>query len=227
MFSQNVEHFFKPEARASGRSLVTQGKVSFQRPSDTEIVSYIRASTSFKVSLKSPSVSDSTINVDCTCPQSKKGQFCKHIWATLLAVEAKDADFFDSKTEIEKRTAGSIEKETKSKLTDAQVESRSAFAKKQADYRKEQYQKQKQRQKDFKNSKKESTDQPQLPTDVERALQFFLDNGFPLRESLSKSAVNLAMKKLARIFHPDVGGSHQEIVALNLHTDILIEFAKN
>ena len=52
MMIQSWEHFFKPEVRASGRSLVTQAKVSIQQPSDTEVVAYIRATPPLKVVLK-------------------------------------------------------------------------------------------------------------------------------------------------------------------------------
>jgi len=220
------EHFFKPEVRSSGRAFVTKGKVSQSRPSDTEIQTYVRASTSLKVTCKSESVESKTVTVDCTCPQLKKGQFCKHIWAALLMIEEENSDFLDSKTELEKKSLTALESTTKPKPSQTQMDSQAAYKLKQADYRKQQYQKQKQLAKDRKQAKKNIANSPEFPPAVELALKFFLDNGFPLRESLSKESVGLANKKLARIFHPDVGGSHSEILELNKFAEILTKFAK-
>lgn len=219
------EHFFKPEIRSSGRSFVTKGKVSLSQPSDTEIQAYIKASTSYKVTFKSPSVSSNTITVDCTCPQSKKGQFCKHIWATLLIVEEKKSDFLDSKTELQKKSQSAAEAAPKAKLSQKQIDSQAAYKLKQADYRKEQYQKQKKRLKDIK-AKKNAPEPDLYPPTIEKALEYFLLNGFDLRNSMNKEAISFAMKKLARIFHPDVGGSHDEILELNKFSEVLTKFSK-
>ena len=105
MSVENWEHFFKPEVRSSGQSLFAQGKVSLSQPSDTEIVAFIRISSPLKVSLKSKSVSSDTVYADCNCPTGKKDLFCKHIWAALLATEAKTPEFFEDKTEIEKMSS--------------------------------------------------------------------------------------------------------------------------
>ncbi len=224
MSLKTLEHFFKPEARNSGKTLLAKNKVSASQLSDTEIQCYVRASTSFKAILKLDSVSSKTIQANCTCPQSKKGQFCKHLWAALLVVEKDFPDFLEDKTDIEK-----ILDQPKSKisLSQSQIDSKKAFAEKQKAYQKEQYQKQKERLKAFKKSQKTQPEIEQLPAAVENALAFFLENGFPLRESFDRASINLAKKKLARIFHPDVGGSHQEIVELNQNTEVLINFAKS
>lgn len=214
------QHFFKPEVRSSGRAFVTKGKVSVSQLSDTEIQGYVRASTSFKVVFKSPSVASKAVLVDCTCPPFKKGQFCKHIWAALLVIEDKFPDFLESKTEI-------LKKEHDEESDQVQ----SAYKLKQASYRKEQYQKQYQKQKErlkeIKKSKKNIPENPEFSAPIEKALKFFLENGFPLRESLNEVAIGTAKKKLARVFHPDIGGSHDEILELNKHSDVLIKFSKS
>lgn len=236
MLIENWEHFFKPEVRSSGRSLFAQGKVSITQPSDTEIVAYVRTSPPLKVILKSPSMSSNTIFADCNCPAGKKNMFCKHIWAGLLATEQKNPDFFDSKTEIEKQETSfkktdkpstSAQPTTQSlDKTKAWEEKQAAFKEKQNNYRKEQYQKQKQRLKEFKKNKKDLIPEATFPRDVEKALSFFSQNGFELRETLTKELVGAAMKKLARIFHPDLGGSHDESLELNKHTNILMGYIK-
>lgn len=223
------EHFFKPEVRSSGRALVA--KVSAAHPSDTEVTAYVRASTSFKITLKSPSVESPVIEADCNCPLSKKGPFCKHIWATLLVTEDKFPDFLDEKTEIKKGTAsrvatGAAPASKARPLSEAQQASQAAFKEKQTLYRKIQYQKQKKRAQEFKLAKKLATEAPKWPDNVEVALDYFTQNGFNLRESMTKTSIALAMKKLARIFHPDLGGTHAEFLELNRHTDTLMKFAK-
>ncbi|OYZ22291.1 MAG: hypothetical protein B7Y39_07765 [Bdellovibrio sp. 28-41-41] len=221
------EHFFKPEVRTAGRTLFSKGKVSLSQPSDTEIVVYIRATPGFKVILKTASVESQAVTVSCSCPIAKKDKFCKHAWAGLLAADDKYPDFFEAKTELERaeipaaKTGSSAASSAKSAEFAAK---QAAYSQKQTDYRKEQYQKQKERQKAYKESKKGVAKKPEFPKAVERALSFFADNGMDLSESLDKQTVSAAKKKLARVFHPDLGGDHEEIVELNNCTDILIEY---
>lgn len=229
MSIQIWEHFFKPEIRASGRALFSQGKVSIQRPSDTEIVAHIRISPPLKVSLKLQSMASDKINVDCNCSAGKKGILCKHIWAALLATEAKNPDFLESKTKIERKenTSRSAEKDRPSEKSQAYEAKQQAFKEKQATYRKEQYQKQKQRLKNIKDAKKTKYAEPErveFPRDIEEALSFFSKNGIELRDAMKKEIVGSAKKKLARIFHPDFGGSHDEILDLNKYSEALLKF---
>lgn len=238
MSVQNWEHFFKPEVRSSGRALFSQDKVSIVQPSDTEIVAYIRISSPLKVSLKTKSISSKTVFVNCNCPAGKKDLFCKHVWAALLAIEKKNPDFFEDKAEIETvASAGpagseSIQKPKPSKVTiqskvyeDKQAAYKAQQKEKQSLYRKIQYQKQKLRKNTLKNTKKSSSAESEFPSDVEKALNYFSENGFELRDSMNKEIIATAKKKLARIFHPDRGGTHEEILELNECSDILIKFA--
>lgn len=228
MSIQNWEHFFKPEVRSSGQSLVKQGKTSVSQPSDTEIVIYVRISPPLKVVFKATSVESPSFTVSCSCPAGKDGRFCKHIWAGLLATEKDNSDFFESKTKIEMKDLEEIEKKTpSSQATEREAafkEKQEVFKEKQNAYRKEQYQKQKARQKEFKNKKKNLPEESSYPLDVDAALQFFAKNGFELKESMNLESVGIAKKKLARIFHPDLGGSHSEIIELNHHSEILANF---
>ncbi len=222
MSIQIWEHFFKPEVRSSGRSLVNQGKVLPTRLSDTEIQSYVRVSSAAKVILKSPSIDSKTVLANCTCPLSKKGQFCKHIWAALLVIEQKYPDFLEDKVELEQGSSPLAEKKSFSQ---------EAYKLKQADYRKEQYQIQKQRIKDkktsMKGSQRNSPSELKFPPGVELAIKYFSQNGFDLKSSLNAENIGFAKKKLSRVFHPDVGGSHEEIQELNKFAEVLIKYAKN
>ncbi len=220
------EHFFKPDIRSAGQTLFNKGKVVSSRPSDTEIMVFIRATPGFKVLLKTPSVESQTVIVGCTCPAAKKNNFCKHAWAALLAAEDKYEDFFECKADLEKLETllPKIKRPALAARAAEFAEKQNAYKEKQASYRKEQYQKQKKRLKDFKELKKTGSKKPDLPGNVVRALSFFSDNGIELNESLDKQTVSAAKKKLARVFHPDFGGKHDEIVTLNNCADILIEY---
>ena len=241
MSIENWEHFFKPEVRTSGRRYFSEGSVNISQPSDTEIQAYIRGSTPIKINIKSPSMASPLLTADCTCPASKKGQLCKHIWATLLAVEEKKPEFFEDKEELQKgepltstetqsnaKSTSKFKPQAKRPPSEEQIEKAAAFKTKQADYRKAQYQKQKQRLKEKKPSKNRSHLQvASLPEEVEAAVSYFNENGFPIEAPFKIESVQVAKKKLSRIFHPDIGGSHQEIVELNKHAENLITYIES
>lgn len=204
------DQFFKPEVRHSGQKYINKELISISNPSETEIIGYVRSSSSFKVNLKTTTVESSTFQAHCTCPASKKGQLCKHVWAVLSVALTKYPDFFYSKNDIEQPSKVPVEK--------------SAYQIKQNDYRKAQYQKMKEQKKLFKNKKQSSV--PQFPVDVEKAIQYFNQNGFSFESEGSEEVVQSAKKKLSRLFHPDLGGSHNEIIELNRQSEILIQFFK-
>jgi uncharacterized Zn finger protein len=249
-------HYFKPEVRKAGEDLAGEGAVHISIAGDTQIQAYVRASKSLRVSLTSSSISSPVFQAGCSCPPFSKGQLCKHIWATILAAEEKAPDFFDSKTEVERLEATATEaagsakgdrhksswsqKPTPKPPTEAQIRSQEAFKAKQSEYRKQQYQKQKERLKEpakdgkasvggkfakpEKRTSKFAAPTPQYPEDVQKALDYFADNGFTFEGALDIEALRNARKILARVFHPDKGGTHEEILALNENFDILAEY---
>jgi hypothetical protein len=212
MSIENLDSFFNSSARSGGTSYFKEGRVSFSKPSSYEISSFVKPN--FKVSLKSESYNSQIIIADCNCLPSQKGQLCKHIYAVFLAVSEKSPDFFENKKEIQKSIK--IEK--------------AALKEKQNDYRKEQYQKQKKRLKEIKNSKKNISNKSvhSFPTHIQQAIDYFAKNGFAFDASVDENSILLARKKLARIFHPDAGGSHDESTELNCNSEILLKyFGKN
>lgn len=222
------EHYFKPETRNSGRALLAKGQVALAHPSDTEALCWVRTSTPFKVIFKSDSIDNPVVIASCTCPSAKKGQLCKHQWACLVLVEEKNPDFFASKKELQaKVTEPSSAPAQKQNFSSRRAAAQEAYKAKQADYRKQQYQVQKERLKDSKNTQKPSQQsRSKYPPEIEQALHYFSQNGFVFEEELTSESVSTARKKLARIFHPDRGGSHDEILELNRFTDILLKFAE-
>ena len=218
-----IENFFKSSARSAGARLYKEAKVSFSKPSAIEVTAYVKPN--YRVSLKLDSIRSHKMLVDCNCPQSKKGEFCKHTWAAFLAVYEKAPDFFENTKEVVKKEA--VVKTTPAQ-TESQIKAKAAFKIKQDTYRKEQYQKQKARAKEFKNSKKKSfVETPTFPKEVQSALDYFSQNGFSFEGSLNEDSVSFARKKLARIFHPDVGGSHAESVELNSNSQILLKYVNS
>lgn len=228
MATEKWVNFFKSEVRSAGQAFVSKGQVALMRPSDTELQAYIRTSTSFKVQFKSPSIDSPLVTAFCNCPQGKKGSLCKHIWATLVVVDEKNPDFFTDKTELTTSTDTSAPEALRPKLSQTQIDSQAVYKLKQADYRKQQYQMQKERAQKFKKTKNAKTPiTPLFPDSVLAALRYFSENGFELADSMTLEAVGLARKKLARVFHPDLGGSHDEILELNQFTDVLINYCES
>ena len=234
------EHYFKPEVRSSGWGLVLKEQVSVRQPSDTELVAFLRVSGGVKVHLKLIRVDSTEVKATCTCPLFKKGQYCKHIWATLLESSQKNPDFFEDKNKLSITEPQGLSKaivDSKGRAAENTIsaaaqdrdiqkaEKHKQKLEAQSLFRKLQYQKQKLRLKKMKLAKKNLVPEAEFPIFVEEALNYFLKNGFDLRASLTKESVNFAKKKLARVFHPDLGGSHQEILELNSYAEILSKFS--
>lgn len=211
---QTLGHFFKPEIQASARKLLSDEKVSVQLGSDTGILAYIRVTPPLKVRLSSKGIGSDTMTASCTCPAAKKSQFCKHIWAVLLAVEKEQPDFLFAKQRIEKAAAP------------LEGESNQATSRLRAtEYRKAQYEKQKHRAKEFRRQRPKKSaplDLSRLPDEVRGALEYFEKNGFPMPHGPSEEIVSEAKRKLSRVFHPDRGGSNEEMVELNRNCEILL-----
>ena len=213
----SFNHFFKPEVRSRGDEFLASDAVFISIGSDTRIEAYIRGSGAAKVTFKALSIESETFFADCNCSSSAKVQLCRHIWAVILKVEEKNPDFLSSKADIQKQAP----EENPQKM---------AMKVKQSDYKKQQYEKQKARGKAIRAEKKKALrpeDQPIYPEDVSHAIKFFLENGFAFELPFQEEQIRNAKKKLSRIFHPDIGGSHQESVDLNVNYDVLIRYLQS
>lgn len=223
------EDFFKAETRNGGEKLFAKAAVFIASASDTQVQASVRTSTPARVNFKAKSISEPTFFADCTC----KKDFCKHIWATLIAVDEKYPDFLEAKTSIEspERTPATTNAPPCAAKQEAAAKAQAradAFKQKQSEYRKLQYQLQYRLQKErltkTKLQKKHAPAARSYPPDVEKALRFFSDNGFAFEGSIDEEELSNARKKLARIFHPDKGGSHDEALLLNENYRIIEEF---
>lgn len=220
------EEHFKPEARSKGQTLFEKEKVSLPRPSDTEVQLFVRDSSGFRVTFKSSAIQDPELLVLCTCPKFKKGQLCKHIWASILSVRQNSPDFLSSKTELVVQLPMEGERSSSPSSKDLPRAAQEAQKQKQSEYRKQQYQRQKMWKKERKFGKEEAPSPSVYPPQIHEALKYFDDNGFSLSEDLSKESLGIAKKQLARIFHPDRGGNHSEILELNHFSQILESYIK-
>lgn len=210
-----LESFFKPEIRKSGEDLAADESVVLSSVSDTAVRAMGRGINPVRVNLASASISDPAFTAECTCTSAQKGALCKHIWATIVLAVRKHADFLDAKTTVRVGAAAG---------PSPQAEKRASMKEKQSAYRKEQYQKQKARVKEMKGCK---TARPSkfapaaMDPEVQEALTYFEQNGFTFEVPVDEDALSDARKQLARIFHPDKGGTHEESVELNRYYDVL------
>ena len=221
----NFGNLFKPELKSSGRKLLVQEKISLASHSDTGIQAYVRVAPPFRVTLACDDVASTAFTAECSCPVAKKSRFCKHIWATLLCVEEKYPDFLIGKTEINKVEASpSLGEGTKE---NSKASFQETAKKRASDYRKDQYQKLKNRAKEKKRERlglENAVSSSSYTPEVEATLAYFAENGFPMPGGPSKDILAEAKRKLSRVFHPDKGGSHEESVELNRNCEVLMDF---
>jgi SWIM zinc finger len=231
-------HFFKPEVRKQGREIFSEGAVSLSIAGDAQIQAFVRVSSGARVSFLAQTIEAPDFEATCNCSAFAKGQLCKHVWATLLKVEESVPDFLSSKTSIEKGE-GVARKTGERKPDPAADGKREELLKRQSENRKAQYQ----RAKEFAKARKEASSPkaaakasknlskfpsaPEFPEDVEAALAYFSQNGFELAPDIELEGLRNAKRVLSRVFHPDKGGSHDEILALNENFDILYDFKQN
>src|SRR5947209_20113515 len=76
---------FDSAIRNRGRSYYTSGQVRITQGDDLEVIATVRGSENYRVIL---SIEGKTLIVFCTCPYFDQ-DVCKHIWATLMAAEAR------------------------------------------------------------------------------------------------------------------------------------------
>lgn len=234
-------HVFKPEVRKQGRELVDKNVISISNLSDTRVEAFVAVSAAARVVLSATDISSESMTAVCNCSAFAKGQYCKHIWGTLLKAEASGADFLESKSDVgrgevtakavpklQPRMAPPISEERQRALNERKEADRARAS----EYRKAQYQRYKTAQKDRKRgssaAEKHSAFQtPEAPDEVRDAIAYFEANGFQFSTPIDLDALKSAKRLLSRVFHPDKGGSHDEILALNENFDRLVEFSRN
>lgn len=221
---QTFANYFKPEIQKRGREDFAKGLAFISNASDTQIQGFVKAMPPLRVAFYSNNIASSVFTASCTCTTATKGAYCKHMWTLLLAVEQKHPDFLDSKTDIEKN-----ERASEKAATAPVSEKAQEYKEKQTQFKKQQYEKQKAWAKEIRLKKKEKDSEPKPARErysdaIESALDFFTANGFIMSDIPEIEILKKAKKHLARVLHPDKGGTHDEAVILNKHFDILDRF---
>jgi hypothetical protein len=206
----NLEQFFKPETRSAGERYFAQGKVKLGYVSDMRAQAFIAGMGATKINFQIESFDSGAVTANCNCSNSQKGQLCKHIWAASLAINKQNPEFLESRMSIEKKSTEAAKESPRA----------AAYKDKQKEYRKQQYQKQKLK------KKQKDTGEQVFPEHVQYALEFFEMNGFKKEELTTIEDIQSAKKQLSRVFHPDKGGTHEEILDTNNYTKILLEFVE-
>ncbi len=211
----NFSTFFGAQERSKGSELLRKDVVVISSASDTDVRAFIKGSSACRVALTAQEVSAAAFSATCSCPQARKGELCKHVWAVLLKLEENGADFLIGKCEA---------------LSPGQKSSPSDQARhaKQEEFKTKQRETVKARSKEIRQRKKSEERGPRFtyPEPVQEALDFFAANGFPL-DDLEMAGLLNARKLLSRVFHPDKGGNHEEVLQLNAHFDMLVSYLKS
>lgn len=214
MMTEALSSYFSFEDQIRGQNLFENDAVSIGNSSDTQTQAYVKDSGAPRVNFIAESISNPNFEASCTCSAGKKGRFCKHIWATILKLESLESDFLSCRSVIEKAAP-------------RQESAASVAAKaRQAEFKQQQKEQNKARNKKMKQEKKQIFTQvtPQYPKDVEAALAYFSVNGFVLSCPVQIKELDIARKTLSRVFHPDKGGTHEEILTLNRNFDVIVDY---
>ncbi|HTS25098.1 MAG TPA: DEAD/DEAH box helicase [Bryobacteraceae bacterium] len=78
---------FDVGVRSRGASYFRSGAVRIERGSDTEVEAKVRGSRTYDVDI---TWDGRSLGLFCDCPYFETGGPCKHLWATILAADAKD-----------------------------------------------------------------------------------------------------------------------------------------
>ena len=75
--------------RSRGQAYFKQGRVHLSRLFPTAALALVEGSENYFVAVEGDEANRGILNVLCTCPRFEDGLTCKHVWATLLAMDAE------------------------------------------------------------------------------------------------------------------------------------------
>ena len=84
--SARLAEDFNPTVRNKGRQYYWQGRVRIQEGSGIEVDARVRGTRNYGVNLD---WQDGLLSAWCDCAYFDTGGACKHLWATILAAEAR------------------------------------------------------------------------------------------------------------------------------------------
>lgn len=224
--NQKFNHYFKMETQNAGQKLVLQDKVFVCLHSDTQVQVIIRALTPIKVIFKAVSIENTNIVVNCSCKVFLKQKLCQHIWAALVQLDSVSSDFLSNKNSLTLQVNTSTSPQTirfNSRIQNDLAKEKAASFRKAQYLKMKNFKKKKTINNDLQNQKKSTI---AFSQEIQAALDYFEKNGFSISNDPNQEVLIKAKKSLARIFHPDRGGSHEETVELNKNFEILALYLK-
>ena len=85
--AQKISRDFTDAVRSRGQSYFAKGRVVITGASAGEVVARVRGTAKYRVRLR---LRNGKLHASCTCPYfSPAGDPCKHLWATILMVDAR------------------------------------------------------------------------------------------------------------------------------------------
>jgi len=85
-----VQHAFRAVVRERGRDYARWGHVAIAAIDENAAEAHVRGSTRQRYLVRlGASAGRSHLRVSCSCPHFERGEACKHLWATLLALDAQ------------------------------------------------------------------------------------------------------------------------------------------
>jgi hypothetical protein len=88
--AKRLERQFGPGDRSRGREYFGEGRVHIVRASELGALATVAGSRQYVVLLDWSQLSeDGLLFARCDCPRHEEGIWCKHIWATVLALDAQ------------------------------------------------------------------------------------------------------------------------------------------
>jgi superfamily II DNA or RNA helicase len=83
---EDLRDTFSARTRERGAEYFAAGRVRVRSLSEDEIIADVQGSETYQVTFE---FWDDEYYGDCTCPFAEDGNNCKHMWATILAIDAK------------------------------------------------------------------------------------------------------------------------------------------
>src|SRR3990172_12631446 len=88
--AKRLERQFGPGDRSRGREYFGEGRVHLVRASELGALATVDGSRQYAVLLDWSQLSeDGLLFARCDCPRHEEGIWCKHVWATVLALDAR------------------------------------------------------------------------------------------------------------------------------------------
>jgi len=88
LLKDRLRDVFDPRSRERGEQYFAQGLVRLRTLNDWEAKAHVFGSDTYEVSFEAEG---DELYVSCTCPFAEDGNNCKHMWATVLAIESRQA----------------------------------------------------------------------------------------------------------------------------------------